>query len=71
MKSKVEGHTNLFKDKDTGVIINRESSDRARYQMAKQQAIRSLDTEHELSSLKREMDEIKSLLHQILNKQVT
>lgn len=71
MKSKVEGHSNLFKDKDSGVIINRESSDRARYRMAKQQAKRSLDTEYELSSLKREMDEIKSLLHQILNKQVT
>ena len=71
MKSKVQGHQNLYKDNDSGVIINRESSDRTRYQMAKQQAIRSLDTEHELSSLKREMNEIKSLLHQILDKQVT
>ncbi len=48
MKSKVEGHQNLIKDTDSGVIINRESSDRARYQLAKQQALRSLDTEHEL-----------------------
>ena len=68
MKHKVDGHQNLYKDINTGVISNRESSDRARYRMAKQQALRSLDTEYEISSLRREMDEIKSLLHQILKK---
>ena len=68
MKHKVDGHQNLYKDINSGVINNRESSDRARYRMAKQHALRSLDTEYELSSLRREMDEIKSLLHQILKK---
>ena len=68
MKHKVDGHQNLYKDINSGVINNRESSDRARYRMAKQQALRSLDTEYEISSLRREMDEIKSLLHQILKK---
>ena len=68
MKHKVDGHQNLYKDIGSGVISNRESSDRARYRMAKQQALRSLDTEYEISSLRREMDEIKSLLHQILKK---
>lgn len=68
MKHKVDGHQNLYKDINSGVINNRESSDRARYRMAKQQAMRSLDTEYEISSLRREMDEIKSLLHQILKK---
>jgi hypothetical protein len=68
MKHKVDGHQNLYKDTNSGVINNREGSDRARYRMAKQQAMRSLDTEYEISNLRREMDEIKSLLHQILKK---
>ena len=68
MKHKVDGHQNLYKDINSGVINNREGSDRARYRMAKQQAMRSLDTEYEISNLRREMDEIKSLLHQILKK---
>ena len=68
MKHKVEGHDNIYKDVQTGVIVNRQSSDRARYQIAKQQALANLDNQQEISSLRREMDEIKSLLHQILNK---
>lgn len=68
MKHKVEGHDNIYKDVQTGVIVNRQSSDRARYQIAKQQALANIDNQQEISSLRREMDEIKSLLHQILNK---
>ena len=80
MKNKVEGQNNLYKDSDSGVIDNRETTDRARYRLAKQQALRSIETESEidqlrrevseLSSLKDEMSEIKSLLHQ-LTKAVT
>ena len=68
MKHKVEGHDSLYKDIESGVIVNRQASDRARYQIAKSQALASIDNQHELSTLRREMDEIKSLLHQILNK---
>ena len=68
MKSKVEGHSNLYKDTDTGVIVNRESSERGRYRIAKQQATITSNTEHELAHLKSEINEIKSLLHQLLNK---
>ena len=71
MKNRVDGHPNLYKDNATGVIVNRESSDRSRYKMAKEQARMNVESQSELSSLRIEMDEIKSLLHELLRKQVT
>ena len=68
MKSQVEGHPNLYKDTDSGVIVNRAVTDRERYQIAKQQSRASMNTEQELSSLRGEIDEIKSLLKQLINK---
>ena len=68
MKSPIEGYPNLFKDTDTGVIVNRSSSERDRYKIAKEQSRKSLNTEQELSSLRDEIDEIKSLLKQLINK---
>lgn len=68
MKSKVEGHPSLVKDTQTGVIINRENSDRSRYRTAKKQAIMNLDSQQEISRLSDELDEIKDLLKQLLVK---
>ena len=68
MKQQVEGHPNLYKDTETGVIVNRASSERERYQIAKQQSRKTLDTEQELSALRGEIDEIKSLLKQLIDK---
>ena len=68
MKSQVDGHPNLYKDLDTGVIVNRASTDRERYQLAKQQSRATMNTEQELSSLRDEINEIKSLLQQLVNK---
>ena len=71
MKNRVEGHPNLYKDKESGVIVNRETSDRARYRLAKEQALTNIESQQELSSMRREMDELKSLIKQLLNTQVT
>tara|TARA_R110002012_G_scaffold178375_1_gene343470 strand:- start:360 stop:566 length:207 start_codon:yes stop_codon:yes gene_type:complete len=68
MKSPIEGHPNLFKDTDTGVIVNRSASERDRYRIAKEQSRKSMNTEQEISSLREEMTEIKSLLKQLINK---
>ena len=68
MKQPVEGHPNLYKDADTGVIVNRENSERQRYRLAKQQAQANQQNSIELENLRNEMDEIKSLLKQLLNK---
>ena len=67
-KSQIEGHPNLYKDTDTGVIVNRASSERNRYRIAKQQSRKSIDQEHELTSLREEIDEIKSLLKQLIDR---
>ena len=71
MKNRVEGHQNLYKDKETGVIVNRETSDRSRYRLAKEQALQNIESQQELSAMRREMDELKSLIKELLNKQVT
>ena len=78
MKQKIEGQPNLYKDDVSGVIDNRETTDRSRYRLIKQQALRALETEtemeqikrevSELSSLKEEMSEVKDLLKQLLKK---
>jgi Tfp pilus assembly protein PilO len=68
MKQPVEGHPNLYKDSESGVIVNRQNSERARYRLAKEQARANQSNSVELESLRNEMDEIKSLLKQLLNK---
>ena len=68
MKSPINGHPDLYKDTDTGVIVNRSNTDRERYRIAKQQARSSSSTQNELAELRGEIDEIKSLLHQLINK---
>ena len=68
MKQPVEGHPNLYKDSETGVIVNLDSSERSRYRLAKEQAKMNQQNTHELDHLRNEIDEIKSLLQQLLNK---
>ena len=65
---KVQGHPSLYKDEQSGVIINRNDSDRERYRIAKAQSRSQLNNEKELAALRSEIDEIKSLLKQLVNK---
>ena len=68
MKSKVDGHPNLLKDTNSGVIDVMGGTERERYRTAKRQAMMNLDSQQEIARLSREMDEIKSLLVQLINK---
>ena len=68
MKSRVEGYDHIYKDPETGVIVNRSAVDRDRYRIAKKQALESKASQVELARLSSEIDEIKSLLQQLLNK---
>ena len=45
MKTKIEGHQNLYKDEETGVIVNRSTSDRDRYRIAKKQSLSNMNTD--------------------------
>ena len=68
MKHKVNGHDGLYKDPNTGVIVNRSSSDRERYRIAKMNALQQVETRGEIDEMKKDISEIKSLLHQLLRK---
>ena len=60
----VEGHKNLFRDPRTGAIINNNANEYSNYKMDKK---RKLDQKEELDEMKRDIDEIKSLLKQLVN----
>jgi len=60
----VEGHSNLFRDKNTGAIINTDSSGYVQYQKMKQ---RRQTERQELDTLKKDIEEIKSLLKELTN----
>ena len=68
MKTKVEGHQNIYKDTETGVIVNRESSERARYRIAKQQALLKAQSQDDIKQLTDEVNELKSLIKQLLER---
>ena len=60
----VEGHSNLFRDRNTGAIINSDSSGYSQYKKMKQ---RRQTEREELDTLKKDIDEIKSLLKELTN----
>ena len=60
----VEGHKNLFRDSETGAILNYDSKGYAQYNSKK---TRSADQKQELDEIKKDIDEIKSLLQQLVN----
>jgi len=62
---RVEGHPHLYRDKNSGAIINTDSSSFAAYQQAKSQ--KSMERA-ELDSMKQEISEIKEMLKQITSK---
>ena len=64
---KVDGYTGIYKDPYSGVIINRGSSDRDRYKLAKQQAIKNMESQDEIQNLKNELSEIKTLLKKLVS----
>jgi len=62
---KVEGHSNLYRDEETGAIINCDGT-------AYNQYVNSLTQRElkrkELDDMKKDIDEIKCLLREIINR---
>ena len=63
---KVEGHVNLYRDEESGAIINTDSASYDKY-------VKTIENaeikKQELDKIKSDIDEIKSLLRDLLNKQ--
>ena len=68
---KVEGHGGLYRDSTTNSIVNRSTSDYNRYmsqKKTKNKETEKVDTmEQDLAHLKNEINEIKSLLKELVN----
>ena len=64
---KVEGYNGIYKDSDTGVIINRSGTDRERYLLAKENALKTMNSHNEIEELKSELSEIKTLLKKLVS----
>jgi vesicle coat complex subunit len=60
----VEGHNNLFRDRNTGAILNNDKSSYLQYMRLKEQRQRE---KNELEQIKKDIDEIKSLLRELTN----
>jgi|TARA_B100000073_G_scaffold229366_1_gene191379 hypothetical protein len=62
---KVEGHSNLYRDENTGAIVN---CDTTGYNQYVNSTMQKNLRKKELDEMKKDIDEIKSLLREILNK---
>ena len=58
----VEGHKNLFRDENTGAIVNCDNTGFSDYMSQRR---RQLDEKAELDIMKKDIDEIKSLLKEL------
>ena len=61
----VEGENNLFRDTDTGAIINTDKSAYIAYKNKRQQKHKEMNR---IEKLQNEIDEIKSLLYKVIDK---
>ena len=60
----VKGHPNLYRDEQTGAIINCDNSSYVQYV----NSLNNRDTQRkELDQMKHDIDEIKSLLRELIN----
>ncbi len=60
----VEGHKNLFRDEKSGAIIDMDNRGYSSYMSSKN---KKLDEKAELDEMKKDIDEIKTLLKQLTN----
>ena len=62
---KVEGHSNLYRDENTGAIVN---CDTAGYNQYINSLVQKDLRKKELDDMRKDIDEIKSLLKELLQK---
>lgn len=67
---KIEGHSDLRKNLVTGAVINNDKIAYERYLNSKKQFTKMNSSMDDINSLKEEISEIKSLLKELLKKNV-
>jgi hypothetical protein len=60
----VEGHSNLFRDKNTGAILNKDRSAYINYIKIKEKKQKE---KNEIDNIKKDIEEIKLLLKELIN----
>ncbi len=63
----VEGHKHLYRDEKSGAIINYDTQGYQQYINLKN---KKNEEQEEIKRLRSDIDEIKSLLHKVLNKRL-
>tara|TARA_B100000475_G_C14722706_1_gene198289 strand:+ start:253 stop:456 length:204 start_codon:yes stop_codon:yes gene_type:complete len=61
---RVEGHKNLFRDENSGALVDMDTKSYSNYMASKN---RKLDQKAELDQMKNDINEIKALLKQLTN----
>jgi septal ring factor EnvC (AmiA/AmiB activator) len=65
---KVDGHPGLYRDKETGAIVNKDDSAYNEFKTSRQlRKQKEQNMNDEINSIKNEISEIKSLLKEFLN----
>ena len=64
----VEGHKNLFRDEETGAIVNMDTAGYSTYMSNKR---RNSDKQAELDQMKSEIETLKSMLKELASKITT
>jgi hypothetical protein len=62
---RVEGHKHLYRDENTGAIVNCDTTGYMRYKKMKN---KKLNDKSEIDSLKAEIDTLKGLLNDLIQK---
>ena len=62
---RVEGHKHLYRDENTGAIVNYDTTGYMRY---KKMRNKKLNEKSEIDSLKAEIDTLKGLLNELIQK---
>jgi hypothetical protein len=68
-KIKVEGHSNLYRDLNSGAVINSNVDDYHKYMESKKKRDQLYNAVEEIDNLKSEISEIKNLLKQLVEQQ--
>lgn len=67
-EARIEGHSDLRKNMETGAVVNTDRTAYERYMQSKKQHQKLNTTVEDINNLKQEISEIKTLLKELLKK---